>query len=53
MDDKIAFLMENQMWVLIELLESKCAPHNKWVYLLKEKNDGTRRYKAMLKGFKQ
>jgi len=38
---------------LVELLESKHALHNKWVYRLKEENDGTKRYKARLvvKGF--
>ena len=40
---------------MVELLESKLALNNKWVYWLKEKNDGTRRYKARLvvKGFQQ
>jgi len=33
---------------LIELSESKCALHNKWVYWLKEENNDTRRYKARL-----
>ena len=45
MDDEIAFLMENQTCVLIELPESKRVLHNKWVYRLKEENDapeGTR-----------
>ena len=45
MNDEI---VENQTWELVKLLESKCALHNKWVYELKEKNDGTRTYKARL-----
>jgi len=53
MDDEKASLMENQTWELVKLLESKRALHNKWVYGLKEKNDGTRTYKVRLvvKGF--
>ena len=40
---------------MIELSESKCALHNKWVYRLKKENDDTMRYKARLvvKGFQQ
>jgi len=40
---------------LIELSKSKRALHNKWVYQLKEENDGTRRYNARLvvKGFQE
>ena len=40
---------------MVELPESKCVLHNKWVYRLKEENDGTKRYKARLvvKGFQQ
>ena len=41
-------LMKNQTWDLIELSESKRVLHNKWVYRLKEENDGTKRYKARL-----
>jgi len=55
MDDEIASPMENQTWNLVELLESKHALHNKLLYRLKEENDRTMRYKAMLvvKGFQQ
>jgi len=42
-DDEMVSLMENQIWDLVELSERKCALHNKWVYWLKEKNDGTKR----------
>jgi len=33
---------------LVELLESKRAWNNKWVYRLKEENDDTKRYKTRL-----
>jgi len=46
MDDKIESLMENQTCDLVELPKSKRAMHN--IHWLKEKNDGTRRYKARL-----
>jgi len=48
MHDEIASLIENQTWDLVELPQSKRALHNKWVYLLKEENNGTRRYKVTL-----
>jgi len=38
---------EPNMW-FVELPESKHALHNKWVYLLKDENNGTRRNKARL-----
>ena len=40
---------------LVELSESKQVLHNKWVYQLKEENDGTKRYKSrmIVKGFQQ
>jgi len=47
-DDEIMSLMENQTRDLVERPERKYALHNKCVYLLKEENDGTRRYKARL-----
>ena len=40
-DDEIVSLMENQTWDLVELQESTRALYNKWVYQLKEENDGT------------
>jgi len=33
---------------LVELPESKRVLYNKWVYRLKEENDGTKRYKARM-----
>ena len=47
-DDEMVSLMENQMWDLVELPESKHVLHNKWFYQLKEENNGTRKYKARL-----
>ena len=40
---------------MVELLESKCALHYKWIYQLKKENDDTKKYKARLdvKGFQQ
>jgi len=38
--------MENQMWDLVKLPESKRVLHNKWVHRLKKENDGIKRYKA-------
>jgi len=32
MDDEIESLMKNQIWDLVELQESKRAPHHKLVY---------------------
>ena len=53
MNDKMESLMKNQTWDLVELPEDKKALHNKCVYRLKEKNNGTKRYKTRLvmKGF--
>ena len=49
------FLLGNQTWELIELLEGTKALHNKWVYRIKNEHDGSKRYKARLvvKGFQQ
>ena len=33
---------------MVELPESKRVLYNKWVYRLKEENDGTKRYKARM-----
>ena len=46
MNDEIASRMENETSDLVKLPKSKHALHNKWVYRLKEENDGTRGYKA-------
>ena len=48
MNDEMESLMKNQTLNLVELPESKCALHNKWVYRLKEENNGTKRYKRRM-----
>ena len=55
MKDEMDSLLGNQTWELIELLEGKKALHNKWVYRIRNKHDGSKRYKARLvvKGFQQ
>ena len=55
MKDEMDFLLENQTWELTELSERMKALHNKWVYRIKNKHDGSKRYKARLvvKGFQQ
>ena len=55
MKDKIQSLKKNQTWELRTLLKGKKALHNKWVYKIKERHDGNKRYKARLvvKGFQQ
>ena len=39
MNDKITSLMENQMWDLVELPESKHVLHKKWVQLPAERGE--------------
>ena len=53
-DEMDAFL-GNQTWELTELLKGKKVLHNKWVYKIKNKHDGSKHYKARLviKGFQQ
>ena len=48
-------LLKNQTLDLVELSENKRALHDKWVYQLKEKHDGTERYKTrmVVKEFQQ
>ena len=48
-------LHKNHSWELTPLLKGKKALHNKWVYRIKQKHDGSKRYKARLvvKGFQQ
>lgn len=55
MKDEMDSLMSNQTWELTELPPGKKALHNKWIYRIKEENDGSKRYKARLvvKGFQQ
>lgn len=55
MKDEMDSLLENQTWELTNLPSGKKALHNKWVYRVKTKHDGSKRYKARLvvKGFQQ
>ncbi|KAK0584804.1 hypothetical protein LWI29_018907 [Acer saccharum] len=55
MKDEMKSLISNQTWELAKLPEGKKALHNKWVFRIKEKHDGSKRYKARLvvKGFQQ
>ena len=55
MKDEMDSLLVNQTWKLTELPKGKKALHNKWVYRIKNENDGSKRYKARLvvKGFQQ
>ncbi|KAE8695714.1 hypothetical protein F3Y22_tig00110694pilonHSYRG00408 [Hibiscus syriacus] len=55
MKDEMNLLMSNQTWELAELPPGKKALHNKWIYMIKEEHDGSKRYKARLvvKGFQQ
>ncbi|KAE8660822.1 putative ribonuclease H protein [Hibiscus syriacus] len=48
MKDKMDSLMSNQTWELAELLPGKKTLHNKWIYRIKEENDGSKRYKTRL-----
>ena len=53
--DEMNSLLRNQTWELTELLVGKKVLHNKWVYRIKNKHDGSKHYKARLvvKGFQQ
>ncbi|KAK9133630.1 hypothetical protein Scep_013158 [Stephania cephalantha] len=55
MDDEMKSLYTNQTWDLVKLPTGKKAIQNKWVYRLKQEQDGSQRYKARLvvKGFQQ
>ena len=55
MNEEMDSLLQNQTWSLVELPKGKRALTNKWVYKLKEEEDGQKRYKArlMVKGFTQ
>ena len=55
MKDEMDSLKSNNTWVLAHLPKGKKALHNKWVYRIKEEQDGNKRYKARLvvKGFEQ
>ena len=55
MKDEMKSLISNKTWELTELPAGKKALHNKWVYRVKEEQNGSKRYKARLvvKGFQQ
>ena len=53
MNEEMESLVIQQTWDLFELLVGKRELQNKWVYRLKEEEEGKKRYKARLvvKGF--
>lgn len=53
MKEEMDSLLKNKTWDLVPLPEGKRAFPNKWVYRLKEEDEGKKRYKARLvvKGF--
>ena len=55
MKEEMDSLIKNQTWDLVKLPTRKRALKNKWVYRLKEEDEGKKRYKARLvvKGFAQ
>jgi hypothetical protein len=55
MKDEMKSLISNNTWEVAELPVGKKALYNKWVYRVKEENDGSKRHKARLvvKGFQQ
>ena len=55
MKDEMDSLLGNQTWELTKLPIGKKALHNKWVYIIKNEHDGSKRFKARLvvKGFQQ
>ncbi|CAM8913677.1 unnamed protein product [Rhodiola kirilowii] len=55
MNDVMMSLLANETWELVDLPRGKKVLHNKWVYIIKEEADGSKRYKARLavKGFQQ
>ena len=55
MDDEMRSLEKNDRWVLIELPARKRALLKMWVFRIKTKPDGNRRFKARLvvKGYSQ
>ena len=48
MKNEIDPLIGNQIWELTKLPEGKKTLHNKWVYRVKNKHDGNKRYKTRL-----
>ncbi|GJX02910.1 putative RNA-directed DNA polymerase [Tanacetum coccineum] len=55
MNEEISSLEKNQTWSLVRLPAGKKALQSKWVFKVKEKQDGSKRHKARLvvKGFQQ
>ena len=53
MKDEMDSLLRNQTWELTEMPAGKKALQNKWIYRIKNKHDGSKRYKTRLvvKGF--
>lgn len=53
MKEELGSLEKSKAWALTKLAEEKKVLQNKWVYRVKEKVDGSKRYKARLvvKGF--
>ncbi|KAG7547789.1 Reverse transcriptase RNA-dependent DNA polymerase [Arabidopsis suecica] len=54
-EDEMDSQIFNHTWNLTELHVEKKVLHNKWIYRIKEKQDGSKRYKArrVVKGFQQ
>ena len=55
MDEDMDSLVKNQTWDFVELPTGKRALQNKWVYRLKEEDEGKKQYKKknVVKGFAQ
>ena len=53
MKDAVDSLLRYHTWELIELPVGKNDLHNKWIYIIKNENDGRKCYKAksVVKGF--
>ena len=48
MKDEMDSLLGNQTWELTKLPIGKKVLHNKWVYIIKNEHDSSKRYKARL-----
>ena len=48
MEEEMDSLMHNQTWDLVNFPTGKKTLYNKWVYRLKEEDEGKQRYKARL-----
>lgn len=53
MKDEMDSLILNQTWELVKFPKGKKSLHNKWVFKVKRKHDGNKRYKVglVVKGF--